>query len=154
VKVAADILTTVDNHSTFLNSLSEREFGFKPGATVWSPKEIVGHLVDSAQNNIQRFVRAQYETVPRIIYAQNDWVKFGAYQQADKTELIQLWVLLNKQLCRILTTMDPSNYNRESDWGKNAPDVQTLAFMAEDYHKHMIHHLDQLKERMKMSKLL
>ena len=32
----------------------------KGPAGKWSPKEIVGHLIDSAANNHQRFIRAQF----------------------------------------------------------------------------------------------
>ena len=39
----------------------------------WSPREIVGHLIDSAANNHQRFVRAQF----------TDDLVFSGYQQAE-----------------------------------------------------------------------
>lgn len=150
MKVAADILKTVESEAKVLGAIPDAEFSRKLSPVTWSAKEIIGHLVDSAQNNLQRFVRGQYEKMPRIIYAQDEWVKFQAYQQADKQELIQLWVLLNRQLCRTLLAMDPAHYNNETDWGKSSPDVHTLAFVAEDYHRHMIHHLDQLKQRLKI----
>ncbi|MBK9046740.1 MAG: hypothetical protein IPL74_08565 [Bacteroidetes bacterium] len=46
----------------------------------WSKKEILGHLIDSATNNHQRFVRGQFETVPEISYDQNNWNTFSYYQ--------------------------------------------------------------------------
>ncbi len=39
----------------------------------WSKKEIIGHLINSATNNHQRFVRCQFETIPKIVYDQNKW---------------------------------------------------------------------------------
>jgi DinB superfamily len=147
MKVAGEIVKTADEQSAFLHSLPERVFSLKITPTTWSAKEITGHLIDSAQNNLQRFIRGQYENVPRIIYAQNEWVRLGGYQQADKSELIELWRLINHQLGRVLRTMDTGNYSKLSDWGHDTPDLHTLAYMAEDYHRHMLHHLNQLKER-------
>jgi DinB superfamily len=145
--VTEKILETVEKESLALNALSEEKFSYKPSQATWSPKEIIGHLVDSAQNNMQRFVRGQYEDKPHIVYTQDEWVRLQAYQQADKNELIQLWVLFNRQLCRTLNNMDTAKYGRLCDWGKTSPEFQTLSYIAEDYYRHMIHHLNQLKQR-------
>jgi len=150
MKEAAKVIEqTVDQHIKFLSDLTEEVFSAKPIPGKWSPKEIIGHLIDSAQNNIQRFVRGQYEDTPKIVYSQDDWVRLQAYQQSEKLELIRLWVLINRQLCRILVTMDPANYEKKCNTGKATEELHTLAFLAEDYHVHMVHHLNQLKERIK-----
>jgi hypothetical protein len=61
-----------------LNALDENEFSFKPAENKWSKKEILGHLIDSASNNHQRFVRAQFEEHANIFYHQNEWVEIVA----------------------------------------------------------------------------
>jgi hypothetical protein len=48
--------------------IDEQTFSHKPAPGKWSKKEIPGHLVDSANNNHQRFLRAQFEDVPAIFY--------------------------------------------------------------------------------------
>ena len=53
-----------------LNEMGEPAFSLKPAANKWSPKEIIGHLIDSATNNHQRFVRVQFEDTPAIVYDQ------------------------------------------------------------------------------------
>lgn len=53
-----------------LAGINEREFGLKPAVTKWSKKEMLGHLIDSATNNHQRFIRVQYENAPVIVYDQ------------------------------------------------------------------------------------
>ena len=148
-EAAKAIEQTVDQHIKFLSDLPEEVFSAKRIPGKWSPKEIIGHLVDSAQNNIQRFVRSQCEDIPKIVYSQDEWVRLQAYQQSEKLELIRLWVLINRQLCRILATMDPANYDKKCNTGKTTEELHTLAFLAEDYHVHMVHHLNQLKERIK-----
>jgi hypothetical protein len=153
-KVAKEIQQTVDQQAQFLGELSEGVFSAKRIPGKWSPKEILGHLIDSAQNNIQRFVRGQYEDTPKIVYAQDDWVRLQDYQHYEKVELIRLWVSINRHLCRILVAMDPANYEKKCNTGSTTEELHTLAFLAEDYRSHMIHHLNQLKERIKNANTL
>ena len=47
----------------------------KSSPSAWSPKEELGHLLDSAANNHQRIVRAQFEdNLSMPGYEQNRWV--------------------------------------------------------------------------------
>ena len=54
-----DFRETVDRSAAGLRELSIAEAGAHPAPSKWSPKEIIGHLIDSASNNHGRFVRAQ-----------------------------------------------------------------------------------------------
>ena len=92
----------IDNYALHLNSLTEDEWMHRPDAAKWSKKEVLGHLIDSAQNNIRRFVVARYEDKPKIIYAQDSWVTAANYQNYLTTDLISLWGLLNKHMCVVL----------------------------------------------------
>src|SRR5664279_3432566 len=85
-----------------LNSLSEERWMYKPNPAKWSMKEVLGHLIDSAQNNIRRFIVAQYEDRPMIVYAQDNWVTAANYQSYMTYDLVDLWVLLNKHICQVL----------------------------------------------------
>lgn len=51
-----------------LMGIGEEKMLLKPSIDKWSKKEILGHLIDSATNNHQRFVRAQFEMNPEIVY--------------------------------------------------------------------------------------
>src|SRR6266436_8071577 len=71
----------------------------KPVPSRWSPKEELGHLIDSAANNHQRIVRAQLEddlSLPD--YDGDRWVELHGYQNREWTELISLWRAGNLQL--------------------------------------------------------
>src|ERR1043165_7301266 len=103
--IAARLDKMIDEHVSSLRSVSQDEFHFKPSAKKWSKKEILGHLVDSAQNNIRRFIVAQYEERPKIVYNQDQWVAITNYQQYPATDLIDLWHQLNKHICQVLTFM-------------------------------------------------
>jgi hypothetical protein len=141
---ANGIETTIIAAVSMLKSFDQTAFEAKPSPATWSKKEIIGHLIDSAQNNIRRFVAGQYDHSPKIVYAQDDWVKLQNYQSYDRDELIQLWVLLNKHLCRILKAMPPAHYERTCDTGKGEIELHTLKYLAEDYLVHMRHHLRQI----------
>lgn len=128
-----------------ISAISDSDFSAKPLPNKWSKKEVVGHLIDSAQNNLRRFIVTQYESQPpNIIYDQDFWVKANAYQQMKKEEVIALWRMMNERICDVLKTMPESNYGRVSNTGQAEIELHTLQWLAEDYIKHMKHHLNQV----------
>ncbi len=128
-----------------INAFSEAEFAAKPLPNKWSKKEVLGHLIDSAHNNLRRFICGQYETTPsKIAYDQDFWVAANNYQHLGKEDVIQLWVLINKQISSVLLQMNTSNYNKVADTGKTEVKLYSLQFLAEDYVRHLKHHLNQI----------
>lgn len=128
-----------------LSVFSDDEFASKPLPSKWSKKEVLGHLIDSAHNNLRRFICGQYESIPsKIAYDQDFWVNANQYQQATKEEVIQLWVMMNKQISTVLSQMSESNYYKVADTGKNEPKLYSLQFLADDYVQHLKHHLNQI----------
>lgn len=127
----------LDTFLPLLKAIPEKEFEDKPSPSKWSKKEIVGHLIDSAQNNLRRFIVAQYETKPRVVYDQDQWVKLAGYQQWNSSDIVQLWYLLNKQICQVWKTMSPEMYDRDCE----TQVVHSIQWLAEDYVKHLLHHL-------------
>jgi hypothetical protein len=143
-QVVLQLQSLVDEYSEKFKHLSEEELVYKINAAKWSKKEIIGHLIDSAQNNIQRFVRAQYEIQPHILYNQDVWVISQNYQHYNTSQLIQLWRLLNLHICIILKAMPAGVYERVCNTGKDQEEWHTISFLAEDYVSHLIHHLKQI----------
>lgn len=111
----------------------------------WSKKEIIGHLIDSAQINLQRFVRCTYEENFRLTYAQVEWVAAQHYQKADINELLDLWSLLNRQIIRVWENYPPERLTARCDNSKMEPNLQTVEWLANDYVEHLLHHLKQIK---------
>jgi hypothetical protein len=134
----------VTEYTGRLQSIPEDAFSLKPLPAKWSKKEILGHLVDSAQSNIRRFVVAQYEDKPHIVYSQDAWVAAQAYHDYNSNDLITLWALLNKHICIILKNMPPAAYSRLCNTGKEQEKLYTLQFLADDYVSHHLHHLNQI----------
>ncbi len=131
--------------STFtpkLYLIDEKIFAAKPRPEKWSRKEILGHLVDSAQTNTRRFVVGQYEDVPKIVYKQDDWVAIAGYQNYPTKDLIEFWALSNKHICMILAHTSAEAAQRKC--ATNDPEHHTIEWLAEDYVKHLLHHLHQV----------
>jgi len=123
-----------------LEKLSKDTVESKPTPSAWSPKEELGHLLDSAANNHQRIVRAQFEDKLAMPgYEQNRWVAVHAYQRRDWNELIELWQALNRQLLAAAEVVPESAWSHTLTVAGSRP--LTLQFVFDDYVTHMSHHL-------------
>jgi len=141
---------TADRLSALLESvparlvaISDADAALKPGKGHWSKKEILGHLIDSAANNHQRFVRAQFAAhIDFPGYEQERWVAAQRYATEPWADLVNLWLLLNRHLVHILRGMPSEARGNTISIGGKAP--VTLGFVIDDYLRHLEHHLDQI----------
>lgn len=140
-KIANELRGIVLEFTVRMSTIADLDFSIKPNPEKWSKKEVLGHLIDSAQNNIRRFICSQYElTPPHIVYQQDFWVKANQYQDMDQADIIDLWRLINLRICAVLESMSEENKTRQCDTGE----LHTLEWLALDYIKHMKHHLNQI----------
>lgn len=111
----------------------------------WSKKEILGHLVDSAIHNLVRFTEINYLEKPyrHRPYNQIDLVNLNRYQKTEIQELIQLWFSVNKQIVRIMKSVD----EKALDYKIILADESEidLRFLMTDYVEHLEHHINQIK---------
>jgi hypothetical protein len=131
-----------------LRAMSDEDAARPTAAGKWSRKEILGHLVDSALNNTQRFVRA---AIPAHLdggalrlpgYEQNAWVRVAAYQQRPWPEIIDLWVGLNRHIVHIIDHFDPAALTVRCTVGDE--DAAPIEHLMIDYAGHLVHHHRQL----------
>lgn len=130
---------------------SESESIIKPAPDKWSPKEIIGHLIDSASNNHQRFVRAQFkEDMIFEGYAQDEWVLVQAYQKRSWEELVELWAQFNLQIAHIMDSCSEEIRYREISIHNlhqiafrrvAEADSSSLQYFMIDYISHLEHHI-------------
>ena len=132
----------VRNYSKRIEAIPDEVLLVKPGPGKWSKKEIIGHLVDSAQNNIRRFIVAQYEYVPTIVYQQDAWVALSGYQDYPSANLVALWRLLNLHMVSVLRQVSLMAASRKCD--TRSAQVHTIEWLAADYCNHLLHHLHQV----------
>jgi len=151
---AGRLRSLVGEHTPRLLSLSAAAASARPAPGKWSPREILGHLVDSASNNHGRFVRAQLDgDLVFAGYEQDRWVSLQRYQDAPWDELVALWRSYNLHLAYLMEAtpdevrMRPrARHNlHEIAWRPVPADQSTtLDYFMRDYVGHMEHHLGQI----------
>jgi len=146
-KVANKIEQHITSSVERWHGLPDKTLTFRPSENAWSTKEIIGHLIDSASNNHQRFVRLQL--VKRLNfpdYGQDNihWVKIQSYQQHPWHELLGLWRYFNLQLARIVRSVDPTCLTHV--WQVDAKTSITLFDLMTDYLRHLENHLEQITD--------
>jgi len=110
----------------------------------WSRKQILGHLIDSASNNHQRFVRPMLADELRWPgYDQERCVQSQRYQEARWSDLVQFWASYNRFLAHVLAGVPEVKRKTPCFIGENP--VMTLEALAADYLRHMEHHLGQIR---------
>jgi len=112
----------------------------------WSRKQVLGHLIDSASNNHQRFVRAALQaSLDFPGYDQDGCVRVQAVEEADWTLLVSLWAGYNRYLAHVIAHLPDSKLETLCRIGSDEP--VTLRFLADDYLRHLLHHLGQIGAR-------
>ena len=147
-----ELLATVEDSAAMLLSIPEADAERHPAPGKWSPKEILGHLIDSAANNHQRFVRGQLAAGQAFAgYEQDAWVAAQRYQEAPWDELVALWRAYNRHLARVMAAVpEPARRTLHRLQSFRAPDAApdeqevTLDFVMRDYVDHLRHHLRQI----------
>lgn len=143
-KIANELQEIITVYFNKIGSMDTVEFNSKPHPTKWSKKEVLGHLIDSAQNNLRRFIVGQYEDRPHIVYDQDFWVDANNYRHMPDGDVVGLWKLINERIVAILKKMPVENYERTCNTGKATPTNHSLIWLADDYVKHLKHHLNQI----------
>jgi len=151
---AAALRTAVEQAMPRLAAISDVASARRPAAGKWSAREIIGHLIDSAQNNHGRFVRAQLAAdLVFPGYEQEDWVRLQGYAECDWVELVGLWASYNRHLARVIARIPPEVAQRprrkhnlhELAWQPVPADAPaTLDYFMADYVGHLKHHLKQI----------
>lgn len=151
---AIELRETVERAAPLLLALPDEQSAQRSGPGKWSPREIIGHLIDSASNNHQRFVRAQFQD--NLIfpgYSQEDWVRVQRYKDAPWKELVTLWQSYNLQLVRVMAAVPEeirnkkhSRHNFHQIGWQTVPEEEpaTLGFLMSDYVAHLKNHLRQI----------
>ena len=154
-RCAIRLLEAVDAAQPWLAAVDDATSARRPGPGRWSPREVLGHLVDSASNNHQRFVRGQWqEGLVFDGYDQDAWVAAQGYQDTAWPNLVTLWSSYNRHLARVMAAAPAAvreapriahNLDRLAYRPVPADQPATLAYFMDDYVDHLEHHLQQIR---------
>ena len=89
--------------------MSDEYAGVPPSKGKWTPKEVIGHLIDSASNNHGRFVRAAIsDEMVFPGYEQDQWVRTQRYNECPWMDLVSLWLGYNNHIARVIERVAPT----------------------------------------------
>jgi len=149
-----DFRNTIVSAKARLRDVPEEHSRHKDSANGWSPIEVMGHLIDSAANNHQRFVHAQFtDDLVFADYEQDQWVSIQKYRDESWPDVIDLWSSYNLHLLHVVSVIPEDVLTKTraqhtldeiafKDLDKNEP--ATLEFLIRDYVDHLHHHLNQI----------
>ena len=129
----------------FLSKSSESELIQQVSPEKWSKKVIIGHLIDSGINNLQRFTEIQFEIKPYNIrpYSQDELVKANDYQSSEINEIVELWISINNRIKHLKKQQTDKTLNFKIELNKET--ISDLRFLMKDYVDHLEYHLNQIK---------
>jgi len=149
-----DFRNTIVSAKARLRDVPDEQSHRKDSADGWSPIEVMGHLIDSAANNHQRFVHAQFtDDLVFADYEQDQWVSTQKYRDESWPDVIDLWSSYNLHLLHVVSVIPEDVLTKTraqhtldeiafKDLDKNEP--ATLEFLIRDYVDHLHHHLNQI----------
>jgi hypothetical protein len=144
--IAADLRRAVEQSEPMLEKMNAADTAMRPHPGKWSKKEILGHLLDSASNNHQRFVRAAL--AGNLVfpgYEQARLVDLQHFQELEWKFLVEFWAAYNRFLAHVISNLPPESAAATCAIGENPQ--ATLEWLAKDYVTHLKHHLNQILEK-------
>jgi len=146
IELIRNLENLVSEISKYVSETSDEILSEKTNPEKWSKKEILGHLIDSGINNLQRFTEIQFDEKPYKLesYNQNELVKANQYQGADSDEILNLLQAINRRIIQVIKaqTEEFLEYKIVTDNGT----FFNLKYLIGDYVNHFEHHTKQIIE--------
>lgn len=151
----AGFRNAVEENFARLEKITDTDAAVRPAIGKWSNKEIIGHLIDSAIVNQQRFVKATHQhdlIFPG--YHQDRFIEAQQYNELPWSSLLQLWRLLNLHIAWTMELVPAEVRTRKTNrhsldkiaWHEVPEGEPTsLEYFMKDYVGHMKHHLEQVR---------
>ncbi len=148
--VANELDKIIDGFISKYKDLDEEITGKKLSIDKWTLKEIIGHLIDSASNNHQRFLRLQLRNDLEFPdYNKDDWIKLQKYNEILYSDLLSLFLYYNKLIKQIILNVDKNCLKNKWNvaWDENTNYI-TLERLIKHYVEHIKGHISHFNERL------
>ncbi len=148
--IANELLSLVETWEPKLMALPQHVIQERRNAQHRTIKQLVGHMVDSASNNIHRIVHLHYQPSPLIFpdyahFGNNDrWIAIQKYQEEDWQNLVQLWKYINIHIAHVICNIDPEKL--DNIWIAATQEKISLKAMVIDFPRHFKLHLNEINE--------
>jgi hypothetical protein len=142
-----ELTSLIDEIKIKFETLTSDELLLPPAPGKWGRQQVLGHLVDSAINNLKRFTDAQFSEPPYVVigYKQEALMEANDYQHLPLSHIIDLWQALNRQIVFVVARIPAEKLAYEVQTKYVTPEPQTLEWLICDYVVHMKHHLTAMK---------
>ena len=142
-ELSASLEGVVTAGMVWLRALSDARASVPESAGKWNAKQVIGHLTDSAVNNLGRIVRMQIAPGLKLPgYEQEEWVALQHYAEREWSKVLEVWAALNGQVAWAVAHVDKAKLGTR---GEVSGSELTLGFLIEDYIAHMEHHLRAMR---------
>jgi hypothetical protein len=144
-QVAAQLHATIDEAVQLFLQVDDTRTTCRPDCGGWCPREILGHLIDSACNNHRRFIVGQSPATRQFDgYDQDEWVRLQSYNKIPWRDVVTLWLAYNRHLAHVMncTSEEAAAHSALSPDGQKQV---TVLFLMEDYVVHLRHHLARIR---------
>jgi hypothetical protein len=148
--ITREILSLIDEWEPKLSVLTDEVISKRRNFQDWTIKITIGHMIDSASNNIHRMVHLQYQNSPfefpnYAINGNNDrWVNIQNYQDEDWDNLLQLWKYSNLHVVHLMKNINSEKL--ENKWIASSEKSISLNEMVIDYLRHFKLHLEEIDQ--------
>ncbi len=152
--ITIELAQSVTEWEKKFDSLSEEQISAPRNRQNRNIRQIIGHMVDSASNNIHRVVHLQYQETPLefpnyATYGNNDhWIAIQNYETEKWNDLVQLWKYTNLHLAHVIQNINPDKL--ENEWLADKDVKVSLKEMVEDFMPHFWLHISEIKELIKI----
>jgi hypothetical protein len=148
--VSKELDNIIESFKNYYLNLDESLTEIRISDDKWTLKEIIGHLIDSASNNHQRFVRLKISSeIEFPDYKNDEWLQIQNHNNMRFSDLLSLFYYFNKLMVNIILNIDDKRMNNiwNVAWDENSSFI-TLEKLANHYVEHIKIHISQFRERL------
>jgi hypothetical protein len=149
-KVAEELKMTIELFKSDYLDLDEALTDFRISEDKWTLKEIVGHLIDSASNNHQRFIRLKLsDEIEFPDYRNGEWLQIQNHNDMKFSDLLLLFFYYNRLMTYVILSICEESLDHRWNiaWDENSTFI-TLERLANHYVDHIKKHMTHFKERL------